>query len=161
MTGCFWIPLWWVASVRLWDHSFKDGISPVCCGFHPWEECFLGMGFPGGLSSGHACRWEAHSWPWDVGPATPWPIPPPHFPQPSRASLVLPSGAEDEVVIEHDFLSRNDDLLGCSVYGGHLSNHHVDPGAQRHQFMISVIIAVAAEREAPSVTFEQLTAGIN
>ena len=65
------------------------------------------------------------------------------------------------MVVEHDFLSRNNDLLGCSVYGSHPSSHHVDPRAQRHQFMISVIIAVAAEREAPSVTFEQLIASIN
>ena len=65
------------------------------------------------------------------------------------------------MVVGHDFFSGNDDLLSCSVYGSHFTNHHVDPGAQRHQRVIFVIITVAAEREVPSVTFEQLTAGIN
>ena len=160
MTGCVWILLWWVASVWLWDHSFKDDNSPVCCSFYPWEECFLGMGFQEDpvlvMHAGGRHTLGPGMW---AQPPVPQPLP--HVPRPSRAPLVLPSGAEDEVVVEHNFLSRNDDLLGCSVYGSHPSNHHVDPGAQRHQFMISVIIAVAAEREAPSVTSEQLTEGIN
>lgn len=79
----------------------------------------------------------------------------------ARPHLVLLPGAEDEVVIEHNFFLRNHDTLGCSVYGSHSTNHHIDPGAQRHQRVIFIIKTVAAEREAPSVTFEQLTAGIN
>lgn len=79
----------------------------------------------------------------------------------ARPHLVLLPGAEDEVVIEHDVFVRNHDMLGCSVYGRHPTNHHVDPGAQRHQCVVFIIITLAAERGAPSVTFEQLTGGIN
>lgn len=75
--------------------------------------------------------------------------------------LVLLPSAEDEVVVEYDFFLGNHNMLGCSVYGSHSTNHNIDPGAQWHQCMIFIIKTVAAERKAPSVTFEQLTGGIN
>lgn len=64
--------------------------------------------------------------------------------------LVLLSGAEDEVVVEHDFLFGNHHVLGCSVYGSHSTNHHIDPGTQRHQRIILIIKTVAAKRGSVS-----------
>jgi hypothetical protein len=50
MPGCVWILLWWAISVRLWDNSFKNDISPTCCDFYSWAECFAWKGFLGGFA---------------------------------------------------------------------------------------------------------------
>lgn len=44
--------------------------------------------------------------------------------------LVLLPGTENEVVVEHSLIVGNHNVLGCSVYARHSTNHNVDPGAQ-------------------------------
>lgn len=135
------------------EQQLRKGLLQLAVIFILGQNAFLGMGHAPWLGLWPSGRQALHPPKMRV-----WVAP---DPSPLRAHLVLLPGAEDQVVIQHNVLSGNDDLLGCSVDGGHFTNHHVDPGAQRHQRVVFVIKTVAVEREALSVTFEQLTVGIN
>lgn len=71
--------------------------------------------------------------------------PAPAAPLVHQPYLVLLPSTQNEVVVEHNLVLGNHNVLGCSVYARHSPHHNVNPGAQRHQRIIFIIKTVAAK----------------
>lgn len=63
------------------------------------------------------------------------------------AHLVALSHAQNQVVIRHFLLLRNNNIFGTAVYARHFTNHNINPGTKWHLHIIFIIKTVAVKKE--------------